>query len=69
MSAVPQDFMHAPVRLRAARRIETRPPAPPAASPADAGERAEQTFWQWFAVGVLFFCWVAEATLCAERGF
>ena len=29
----------------------------------------EQTFWQWFAVGVLLFCWAAEATLCAERGF
>jgi len=31
--------------------------------------RALQTFWQWFAVGVLVFCWVAEATLCAQRGF
>lgn len=28
-----------------------------------------QTFWQWFAVGVLLLCWIAEATLCAERGF
>lgn len=28
-----------------------------------------QTFWQWFAVGVLLFCWIAEATLCAQRGF
>jgi hypothetical protein len=32
-------------------------------------ERDLQTFWQWFAVGVLVFCWVAEATLCAQRGF
>jgi len=29
----------------------------------------EQTFWQWFAVCVLLFCWIAEATMCAERGF
>jgi len=29
----------------------------------------EQTFWSWFAVAVLVFCWIAEATLCAERGF
>jgi hypothetical protein len=29
----------------------------------------KQTFWSWFAVGVLVFCWMAEATLCAERGF
>jgi hypothetical protein len=28
-----------------------------------------QAFWQWFAVGVLVFCWIAEATLCAARGF
>jgi len=32
-------------------------------------ERDLQAFWQWFAVGVLVFCWVAEATLCAQRGF
>jgi hypothetical protein len=31
--------------------------------------QAEQTFWQWFAIGVLIFCWIAEATLCAARGF
>jgi len=29
----------------------------------------EQTFWQWFALGVLIFCWIAEATLCGVRGF
>jgi len=32
-------------------------------------DRPMQTFWHWFAVGVLIFCWIAEATLCAERGF
>jgi hypothetical protein len=28
-----------------------------------------QKFWPWLAIGVLVFCWVAEATMCAERGF
>jgi hypothetical protein len=32
-------------------------------------EKAEQKFWHWFAIGVLLFCWIAEATLCAQRGF
>ena len=36
--------------------------APPADKP-------EQKFWHWFAIGVLLFCWIAEATLCAQRGF
>ena len=30
---------------------------------------AAQRFWLWFAVGVLLFCWIAEATMCAVRGF
>jgi len=34
-----------------------------------ADDRRLQPFWHWFAVGVLLFCWIAEATLCAERGF
>jgi hypothetical protein len=38
-------------------------------SETDAQPEFEQTFWQWFAVGVLLFCWVAEATMCAMRGF
>jgi hypothetical protein len=32
-------------------------------------QRGLEAFWQWFAVGVLLFCWIAEATLCAQRGF
>jgi hypothetical protein len=32
-------------------------------------EKPEQTFWHWFALGVLVFCWIAEASMCAERGF
>jgi hypothetical protein len=32
-------------------------------------EEATQKFWLWFALGVLLFCWTAEATMCAARGF
>jgi hypothetical protein len=27
------------------------------------------TFWHWFALAVLLLAWIAEATMCAERGF
>ena len=52
------------MQSRETRRADARPHA---GEPAD--ERSLQTFWHWFAVGVLLFCWIAEATLCAERGF
>jgi hypothetical protein len=32
-------------------------------------ERSLSSFWHWFAIGVLLFCWIAEASMCAERGF
>ena len=32
-------------------------------------DESQSIFWVWFAVGVLLFCWIAEATMCAERGF
>jgi hypothetical protein len=32
-------------------------------------EEGQSSFWVWFALGVLMFCWIAEATMCAERGF
>jgi hypothetical protein len=32
-------------------------------------DRSVQAFWQWLAIGVLAFCWLAEASLCAVRGF
>jgi hypothetical protein len=32
-------------------------------------EEQTQKVWLWFAVGVLLFCWTAESTLCAARGF
>ena len=61
MSAVPEEFMRdLPKPRDPERAAETRHRQ---------DERDLQTFWQWFAVGVLVFCWVAEATLCAQRGF
>lgn len=40
-------------------------------STADSSENedGQSAFWVWFALGVLMFCWIAEATMCAERGF
>ena len=39
-------------------------------APATATEEEEtSSFWAWFALGVLMFCWIAEASMCAERGF
>ena len=56
MSAVPGNFMRLPDKE--SRRARQR-----------AADDATQTFWLWFAVGVLLFCWIAEATMCAVRGF
>lgn len=53
MSAEPSHFMD--------EREETRD--------SEADEEAESTFWHWFALGALIFAWIAEATMCAERGF
>jgi len=33
------------------------------------GEDSHATFWQWFALAVLLLAWIAEATMCADRGF
>ena len=30
---------------------------------------SQATFWHWFALAALLFAWIAEATMCAERGF
>ncbi len=32
-------------------------------------DEPHSSFWHWFAIVVLLFCWIAEATMCAERGF
>jgi len=60
MSAIPEDFMRSDRSPR-----ERGSPSP---DRRDADSRA-QTFWQWFAIAALLFGWIAEATMCAERGF
>ena len=62
MSAVPEDFMRQRVDIRVAEPkqwIRDR----------DEADTLAQKFWSWFALVALAFCWIAEATLCAERGF
>ena len=39
------------------------------APPEQGADSFMQKVWPWFAIGMLLFCWIAEATLCAERGF
>jgi hypothetical protein len=34
---------------------------------ASRGEPAA-SLWQWLAVGLLVLCWIAEASMCADRG-
>ena len=62
MSAVPGHFMN--------EKPETREPANCDEPRKTAQEKdSESTFWHWFALGALLFAWIAEATMCAERGF
>ena len=35
----------------------------------EADEKSHSVFWHWFAFAVLIFCWIAEASMCADRGF
>ena len=30
---------------------------------------AAQSLWQWIAVSLLVLCWIAEAAMCADRGY
>jgi hypothetical protein len=62
MSAVPEEFM------RQIPDIRVHEPQRPPRKRQDADTRV-QKFWQWFALIALLFCWIAEATMCAERGF
>jgi hypothetical protein len=56
VSAVPEEiFMHAPPELRE--------------SPQQPAEERADSFWGWLAIGMLVFCWIAEASMCAMRGF
>jgi len=47
------------------REREQREAAPESATE----DEGVSSFWAWFALGVLMFCWIAEASMCAERGF
>lgn len=60
MSAVPEDFMR--------DRDESSGREPTEAAASNTKEKPVAAFWQWFALGVLLLCWVAEASLCAARG-
>lgn len=80
MNAAPDFFMrerltlrlvaprHAPRTLHA-RRAEPTPTANASAEQREDADTAGRRFWPWFAVAALLFCWIAEATMCAERGF
>jgi len=48
---------------------EFREPALRDESDAEVGEQPQSVFWHWFALAVLLFCWIAEASMCADRGF
>ena len=62
MSAVPEDFMR--------RRVDVRVTEPKrAVRDREEADTPAQKFWLWFALAALVFCWIAEATMCAERGF
>jgi len=64
MSAVPEHFMREPPAPRARLSLVERRAEKP-----ETEDRPVQTFWHWFALGVLFFCWIAEASLGAQSGF
>lgn len=61
MNAAPEYFMNESQGTREERRDT--------ASDYPENEDGQSIFWVWFALGVLMFCWIAEATMCAERGF
>jgi hypothetical protein len=47
--------------VNSATRSDAEEPAP--------DDAPVQSFWHWFALGILVFCWIAEASMCAQRGF
>lgn len=62
MSAVPEDFMRDPAKDRDPGREEE-------AAQTGAEQETRAGIWQWLFIGVLLACWLAEATLCAARGY
>lgn len=45
-----------------------RDPVKPEEASRPEPEDSGGTFWQWFAIGVLIGCWLAEAAWCLETG-
>jgi len=66
MSAVPGHFMS---ENRKPDDPEGRDDSRTSGAENEQGEDSFATFWQWFALAVLLFAWIAEATMCADRGF
>ena len=66
MSAVPGHFMNDDHEHRGS---VTREEPQPAVDGSEDENDSLATFWQWFALAVLLFAWIAEATMCADRGF
>jgi len=65
MSAVPRYFMNEKLE----REPDDRDGSRPSERESDEKDDSLAAFWQWFALAVLLFAWIAEATMCADRGF
>jgi len=64
VSALPVFVDHLPVS-----RNRQRDATPQGARNSAPEEESQSSFWHWFALAVLLFCWIAEASMCADRGF
>ena len=67
MSAVPGHFMNGNSEPREPGDGDA--PRSSAEENGDGNDDSLASFWQWFALAVLLFAWIAEATMCADRGF
>jgi hypothetical protein len=65
VSALPVFVDHRP-DYRDPRQRGAKPQIVRDSAPAD---ESQSSFWHWFALAVLLFCWIAEASMCADRGF
>jgi hypothetical protein len=56
-------------RLPESRDLPQRHATPQCTRNSAPDQESQSSLWHWFAVGVLFFSWIAEASMCADRGF
>jgi hypothetical protein len=56
-------------KLPDSRNSPRRHATPQSARNSAPEEESQSSFWHWFAVAALLFCWIAEASMCADRGF